>query len=167
MLLLKKIIKEALKGARRTAVLCIGSELRGDDAAGILVAKGLRKALKKKAGNAKFEVFIGSTAPENMTGEIRAYRPTHVIMVDSAEMGKKTGTISVLKPEEINSGITFSTHVMPVWILAEYLSKSFKCKVVIIGIQPKTLKFGKPASEEVKKSAKEVALSIKAAVENM
>ena len=143
---LKSSLKEFLRGADRIAVLGIGSELRADDAAGILVAKHL-----ERSQNDKLKVFIGHTAPENLSGEIRKYRPSHLIMIDTADIGKMPGEIIMFSPESAG-GITFSTHKLPVKILAEYLQKDIDCKVTIVGIQPKILDFGKPISKEVKRS---------------
>ena len=43
MLNLKVLLKDKLNKARRIALLGVGSEFRGDDVAGILVAKSLAK----------------------------------------------------------------------------------------------------------------------------
>jgi Ni,Fe-hydrogenase maturation factor len=37
---------------------------------------------------------------------------------------------------------------------------SFECRVIIIGIQPKTLDFGKAVSKEVKAAVKDVSKTI-------
>jgi hydrogenase 3 maturation protease len=143
---LKSSLKKFLKGADRISVLGIGSELRADDAAGILVAKGL-----EGSQNDKFKVFIGHTAPENLSGEIRKYMPSRLIMIDTADIGKKPGETIMFTPEDAG-GISFSTHKLPIKILAQYLQKDIDCKITIIGIQPKLLDFGKPVSNEVRKS---------------
>jgi len=141
---LKKNLSSSLKGAERIAVLGIGSELRADDIAGILVAQDLEK-LK----NQNFKVFLGYTAPENLSGEIRKFKPTHLIMIDTADIGKKPGEVELFTPENVG-GISFSTHKLPVKIMAQFLQKDIDCKVMIIGIQPKTLEFGKNISKEAK-----------------
>jgi len=157
---IKKALESRLAGARRIAVLGIGSDLRGDDAAGMLVAENLYKALGKKP-NSRLKVFFGSTAPENLTGEIRQFRPDHIVMVDTIEIKEKPGTIVVLNPHEIGQGVSFSTHKMPAKILADYFSKSFKCDITIVGIQPSSLDFGKPPSKEIKDSAGRIARAMK------
>lgn len=147
---LKKLLKYKFKDAKRIAILGIGSELRGDDAAGILAAKQIRCFLVR---NPKVRIFIGATAPENLTCEIKKYKPTHLIIIDSAELHKKPGTIALLDPNKIG-GVTFSTHNLPVKVMADYLIKSIDCKIIIIGIQPKSLEFGSSVSKEVMHSIK-------------
>jgi len=152
---LKTKLKKKLKDAKKIAVLGIGSELRADDVAGLLVAGEL-----KKIKNLKLKVFLGSTAPENLTGEIIKYKPTHIIIVDSVDTDQEPGFILLVDPEEVG-GVSFSSHMLPVKMIVDYLLESLKCEIIIIGIQPKTLVFGEAISKEVKKSAKQVSDVIK------
>ena len=156
---LKDELAARLKGAGRVAVLGVGSELRGDDIAGILVLGSLKKS-KKIRRSVKLKTFEGSTAPENLTGEIIAFKPTHLVIVDSADIGEKPGTVLLLRADEVSRGISFSTHKIPPKILIDYFTNSLKCEIVIIGIQPKSISFGKPASKAVISAAKSVAVSI-------
>jgi len=151
MLNLKTILEKKLKNAKKIAVLGIGSELRADDAAGFLVAEEL-----KKIKDSKLKVFLGSTAPENLTGEIIRYKPTHIIIIDSADTDQKPGFILLVDPEEVG-GVSFSSHMLPIKMIVDYLLESLKCEIIIIGIQPKILTFGETISKEVKKSAKQIS----------
>jgi hydrogenase maturation protease HycI len=157
---LKDEIQSRLKSAKRVAVLGIGSELRGDDIAGILVLRALEKSKKKLRRGVKLKAFEGSTAPENITGEVITFKPTHLIIVDSADIGEKPGSVLLLRADEVGRGISFSTHKIPPKILIDYFARSLKCEIIIIGIQPKTINFGKPASKAVIASAKSVSSSI-------
>lgn len=148
---LKTLLKKKLNGAKKIAVLGVGSVLRNDDAAGPLVAKEL-----KKIRNSKLKVFLGSTAPENLTGEIIKYRPTHIIIVDSVDMDQRPGSILLIDPRIVD-GVSFSTHMLPVKMIVDYFLESLKCEIIIIGIQPKSLEFGETVSNEVRKSAKQIA----------
>jgi len=151
MLNLKKSLSNSLKGAERIAVLGIGSELRADDIAGILVAQKLEELQGQN-----FKVFLGYTAPENLSGEIRKFKPTHLIMIDTADIGKEPGEVKLFTPENVG-GISFSTHKLPVKIMAQFLQKDINCNVMIIGIQPKSLDFGKPVSSHVQRSVNEIS----------
>ena len=156
---LKKELAARLKGARRIAVLGVGSELRGDDIAGILVLEPIKKS-KKIRPSMKLQTFEGSTAPENLTGEIRAFKPTHLIIVDSADIGEEPGAVLLLRADEVGRGISFSTHKIPPKILIDYFTHTLKCEIVIIGIQPKSINFGKPASKAVIVSSRAVSAFI-------
>lgn len=148
---LKVLLRKNLKGAKKIAVLGVGSALRSDDAAGLLVAEEL-----KKVKIPKLKVFFGSTAPENLTGEIIKYKPSHIIIVDSVDMEQEPGSILLIDPQVVE-GVSFSTHMLPVKMIVDYFLESLKCEIVIIGIQPKTLEFGETVSEEVKKSTIQIA----------
>ena len=153
---LTDLLRTRLKGTGKVALLAIGSELRGDDAAGLLVAESIARSKPTK----RLKIFIGATAPENLTGQIRAFSPKHIIIVDTAEMKEPPGTVLLLKPGELAKDITFSTHNMPAEVLIEYFIKSLRSAVTFIGIQPATLEFGARPSKHVKLSAKEVAGAI-------
>ena len=154
---LEIVLKDRLKSAKKVIVLGIGSELRGDDIAGILVTEELCKC-SKSAKNLK--VINGSTAPENFTGEIKNFNPTHLVVIDSASMAKsKPGTIRLIDPGEIGN-FSFCTHKLPINIMTDYLIKSIGCEIIIIGIQPKTIDFGAKCSPEIKKSVKRVSSAI-------
>ncbi|MCE5328786.1 hydrogenase maturation protease [bacterium] len=148
---LKTQLKKKLKDAKKIAVLGIGSELRADDVAGLLVAEEL-----KKNKNPKLKIFLGSTAPENFTGEIIKYNPTHIIIIDSMDMDREAGSTLLISPEEVG-GVSFSTHMLPVKMMVDYLLASLKCEIIIIGIQPKILLFGGIISKEVEKSTKQIS----------
>ena len=148
---LQIILKKKLKNAKKVAVIGIGSELRSDDAAGLLVAKELQKSKIPK-----LKVFLGATAPENLTGEIIKYKPSHIIIIDTAEMDQKPGSTLLINPEEAG-GISFSSHMLPIKMMVDYLSESLKSEILIIGIQPKTLMFGENVSKEVKRSVKKIS----------
>ena len=149
---LRTVLKTKLKGAQKTVVLGVGSELRGDDIAGLLVAE----ALKDKPS---LNVINGGTAPENFTGEIKKLQPTHLIIVDSAEMKKEPGFVKLIEVNEV-SGYSFSTHSLPMNVMTDYLLKYFPCEIIILGIQPKSLGFGEKPSQPVKTAAREVAEAI-------
>ena len=154
---LATILKDRLSGARKIAVLGIGSEFRGDDGAGMLVAETLHRKLK---GRRKVKIFFGSTAPENLTGEIRKFKPTHLVIIDTIQIEDKPGTVLVLKPKDVGRGATFSTHMMPAKIMLDYLLRSLKCDVVIIGIQPDSIRFGRSISKKVSASIKAVVFAV-------
>lgn len=144
------------------AVIGVGSELRGDDIVGVLVAEALQKS--KKAPS-RLKAFIGCTAPENITGEVKKFLSTvkdeaaHIILIDAAQMNSKPGTIRLLEAEAIQ-GTSFSTHVLPLPILISYFQRQINCGISVIGIQPKCTDFGKEPSKEVLKAVPIIAREI-------
>ncbi len=81
---------------------------------------------------------MGETAPENLTGEIRRFAPSHLVIVDSVDFGREPGTVVAADPVEI-TGISFSTHRLPLFVLTDYIEREMPCRILIIGLQPMTL----------------------------
>jgi hydrogenase 3 maturation protease len=166
---LQTSLRRRLKDARRVAVLAIGSPLRGDDAAGLRVAEQLRRIRKQKrfkaAQPSSVRVFLGETAPENLTGQIKKFRPTHLVILDAADARrKKPGSITLFRHDLLRGGSSISTHNLPVNILVEYIRQSVPCKVLILGIQPESHEFGRPLSAPVQRAARRAAEALAAAL---
>lgn len=151
-------INNFLKSAQRVAIIGMGMELKGDDAVGIKVAEKLSAEFNNCH---KIAIFSTGTAPENWIGPIRAFNPTHIIVVDSADFGEEPGSLRIIQSEEIG-GFNFSTHGMSIGIFVDYLFKNLGCSVIILGIQCKTLKIGDEMTTEVKDASSRVAGILKA-----
>jgi hydrogenase 3 maturation protease len=156
---LKKELQKRLRKASRIVLLGVGSELRSDDAAGLLVAKAVAQSKIAHSVFSKLKVFLGGTAPENFSGEIKKFNPRQLIIVDSAELNQPAGTVKLIAPDKIG-GVSFCTHQLPLKIFIDYLLNSLKCDIIVIGIQPKIIDFGEAVSPPVKKAAKLVAQAI-------
>lgn len=177
-LLLKQQLRVMLADAVRIAVIGIGSELRADDAVGLLVLKHLQKKalfvpktlshfIKCDQSAARsveesppaglvLKLFYGGTAPENLTGEIKRFKPDCLTMIDAVEMGKKPGACALIDLEKVTSG-SFLTHKMPIKLMLHYLSADMNLKTVFIGVQPKILDFDMPVSKAVVRAARSLA----------
>jgi len=152
-------LSSELRGAERVAVLAVGSELMGDDAVGLLVGGKIAEL-----GSARVGVFLGATAPENCTGPIRRYAPTHLVLVDAADLGTEPGTVELLDPGRLG-GVAFTTHSLPLTVVVDYLTKSLpECRVVVVGIQPESLRFGDQPTARVADAAEHVVEAIARAV---
>ena len=153
---LKVLLKSKLHDAPKVALLGIGSEICGDDAVGPLVLQYLKKNKPSLGNKTRVKAFLGGTAPENITGEIKKFHPTHVVMVDAADMGLTPGGVAFIDPKRV-AGVSFSTHRLPTTIIAEYLTYCISCEVIIIGVQPKSLEFGQSPSKEIDRTAQQLA----------
>jgi hydrogenase 3 maturation protease len=156
----KAQLRGRLAGAEKTVIVGIGSELKGDDYAGVAVAKQLEKYLQLSEKRPDVKVLIGGNAPENLTGEIKRFKPSHILIIDCADLGKKAGAIGFIDPEKIG-GASMDTHRLPIKMFARYLFSCIECRIIIIGIQPETLGFNLPVSVEVGKSISFISSAIK------
>jgi hydrogenase 3 maturation protease len=151
-------LKNRLGNAKRVALLGIGSEIRGDDAIGIVIAQDLKTYIKKN--KLKYvKVFFGGTAPENLTGEIKKFKPTHIIITDAVDFHQKPGTVKIVDIDK-ETGASFSTHRIPIKVMNDYLYKSIACETIIIGIQPQALGFYAQLSQKTRAAAASVTNAI-------
>lgn len=149
-------MKKFLKDYKKVVILGIGNEIKGDDASGPLIARKISALLNK---NKNVVVFDGGTVPENYTGSIRKENPTHIILVDAVEMKKEPGYIRVVEKDEI-ANYNISTHAMPVSFLIKYMETTIDAKIILVGIQPKSMGFNEKVSKEVEDSIDKVVKSI-------
>jgi hydrogenase 3 maturation protease len=140
-------------GTPRLAIVGIGNDLCCDDGAGALVARVLND--QKQAGNGSqqlvFDLLVidAGQAPENITGDLRAFRPGLILFIDAADMGEAPGTIRWIAMDEID-GMSASTHRMPISMLAGYLELELRCDIVLLGIQPSSTEMGEELSVPVR-----------------
>jgi hydrogenase 3 maturation protease len=118
----------------RVAIVGIGNEFNGDDAAGVLVARKL--STRECAVDASHVLVIeAGQAPENITAELRRFGPQVVLLIDAAQVNAEPGEI-IWIPWETTSGMSASSHSLPLSMLARYLTLEFACSVHLLGIQP-------------------------------
>ncbi len=154
---------------KRVAVIGIGNELKGDDAAGILVARALNEIVQARQASrpapiqgtnsceapAAVLVIDAGLAPENYTGPLRRFRPDLVVLIDAAELGKQPGQYAWVDWQEVD-GFSASTHILPPSVFARYLVQELSCKVEFLGIQPATLDFDAKPSTPVLEAVSEI-----------
>jgi hydrogenase 3 maturation protease len=145
-------ISSVFKDMRRVVIVGVGSEFRGDDAAGVLVARNLKKSVKSP----NVLIIEAGVAPENFTSEIRKFKPSHVILIDAADFKAKPGTVRLFKDLSAAIGQSISTHKLSLSILSDYLRDQTSAKVLLIGIQPAGAEMGGKMRKEVKDAVDEV-----------
>jgi len=143
-------------------VLGVGSELRGDDAVGTVIAREVQAYTRfKKTKSVK--VFLGQTAPENLTGEIKKFKPTHLIIIDAVDFNQRAGVAKIIDTGA-ELGQSFSTHKMPIRIIRDYLYRAIGCQTIILGIQPRSLDFSLVLTPGLLKRAKIISEEITGAL---
>ena len=141
-------------------MLGIGSELRADDAVGLIIARGLKAYIKNKKKRNLLKVFLGETAPENLTGQIKKFKPTHLIVIDAVDFHLKTGSLRVVNICA-EAGAFFSTHRVPIGIFRDYLYKSIGCETILIGMQPGSTEFCGGLSQGIPESTQAACKEIR------
>lgn len=133
----------------KIAILGIGHELRGDDAAGVAAARRLRSSQNVL-------VIDAGCSPENVTGSVRRFGPALVLLLDAVQMSAEPGAVNWICFDQI-TGLSASTHTLPVDMLARFLALDIGCDVALIGIQPATTELGAALSPPVKHAVTNLA----------
>jgi hydrogenase 3 maturation protease len=143
----EQAIRDLLSSCGRLVIIGVGSSLNCDDGAGPAVAEALISGLNNDFPE-NITVYNGCTAPENFTGEIKRFSPASLLIVDAADFSGIPGSIKLIGLKDI-SGATFSSHMLPVRIMADYLEKETGCKTTLLGIQPESVQYGDELSAPV------------------
>ena len=147
----------------RVAVLGIGNELRGDDAAGVIIARELQSMVgatlvgrpQGQAQGLPLQVINAGAAPEAFTGQLRRFDPDLVIMIDAAQLNEPPGTIRLIEWQD-TIGLSASTHSLPLNVIAQYLISELSCEVIIIGLQSEANAFDTPLSPSMRRAVDDV-----------
>ncbi len=138
---------------KKKLVFTVGNGMMGDDAAGPLLARML-----KRAPLDQWEALNGESAPENCIHLLReiARESTleQVLIVDAADMGLPPGEIRRIADARIGSFFLMTTHALPLIYLMQSI-REFVPKVDLVGIQPAVVAFGYPISNQVKKAVEQ------------
>lgn len=138
----------ALNRSPRLALLGIGNELNGDDAAGVLVARGLMARLASRPHLLLLEAGL---APEAFTAPLRRFAPDCVILVDAALLDEAPGAVTLVDWRQTD-GLSATTHTLPPSVLVKFLQHELNCAVELILIQPDDIEFDHPVTAQVREA---------------
>ena len=137
----------------KISILGVGSVLCGDDAAGMLLIDAL---IGKKLPENRIQLLAGSTAPENFSGVIKAFSPDLLLIVDAVFCHKPIGEIHIIDQQAIG-GADFSTHMLPLPILMQYLQQETGTETKILGVQPGQTEFATEPCQTIRQAVEELA----------
>lgn len=164
---LKKELKIRLNAAKKVAIIGIGSILKGDDGVGVAVIEALRRSSRQIKSSLPVKLFSCGTAPENFTGEIKRFKPSHILIVDAFDMGEAAGSIRIIDDErDPSANVSFSTHALPMRVFIDYLRRCLHCQSIFLGVQVKQVEFAAPLSYEANKAVARISRLITEAVIN-
>ena len=148
---IQKELKEWLSDAKKVVVAGIGNPIRMDDFVGVKIVQDLRGKVSEKVYLIECE-----TVPENFLQQIMDFNPTHILLIDAAILGLKPGSSRLVEPEKLATFPAFSTHMLPLRIFCEYLTKTTKSKIALLLIEPKKADFGEGLTPETEAAAQSV-----------
>ena len=140
-----------LANCAKLVIMGIGNPLRGDDRAAAYIVRLMRGKIPQKVA-----LLNCVSSPENYLGRVESLRPSHILMIDAAELGLEPGSAKLVTPDRV-AGLTISTHAIPLSTLAKYLGERTSARQMLLGIQPKTVEFGRGLSKEMKAACRDLA----------
>ena len=145
-------LSAALSRTPRLALLGIGNELNGDDAAGMLVVRALCARLASRPHLLLIEAGL---APEAFTAPLRRFAPDLVVLVDAALLEHPAGTVEMVDWRETD-GLSATTHTLPPSVLVQFIQHELGCPVELILIQPEDIEFDHPIRPAVRHAIDQV-----------
>ncbi len=122
---------------KRSVIMCIGNELRGDDGVALLFYDMLKR--DEEVSGIADVVKIGSALTIKP-----AENAEKIIVIDAVDFGGEVGEVKVLELDDLDEVAGF-THKPSLRIMLGSLNTR---DVYIVGIQPKNLGIGEEISEE-------------------
>ncbi len=157
---LEEFMREQLEQSEKHLIICIGNEIRGDDAVAIKLGIRLTESINN--------VMIVHNVPSNFTGKIVKSQPDLLIFIDAVDIeGLEAGTISHIPRSNIASSGSMTTHYQEFGDFMEIIERElgYEVNVIFLGIQVKEIELMQPLSPEVE-MAKNKLLTIFNAVMN-
>jgi hydrogenase 3 maturation protease len=151
---LARVLEHTNRGDTRArlAVVGIGNELNGDDAAGMLIVRKLSPFIKDHPG---IQVFEAGQALENITGALIRFRPDAILFIDALSVEAPPGSIHMLDPL-LSQGFSASTHSLPLSVVIRYLLHEHPCDMHLLGVQVRDTAIGATLSSEVNRSIERI-----------
>lgn len=137
----------------RVVIVGIGNSMKGDDAAGLLLADRLEGKISALCINA-------GTVPENYAEKIINARPDTILLIDAAHINRLPGQYEILGLKDIEK-TGFTTHNISPAIFFEYIKSQCGAKIFLLAIQPESVTFGEKLSDGVKEAIDRIEALIK------
>ena len=148
-------LKDWVANHGKIVVAGIGNPIRSDDFVGVKIVQDLQGKLPRNVCLIECE-----TVPENFMDEIIELKPSHVLLIDAAMMGLKPGEARLFDAEKVTSFPPISTHMLPLRVFCEYITKLTGAKIALLLIEPNNTEFREGLTREVALSAQRIAESL-------
>jgi hydrogenase 3 maturation protease len=148
---IQKDLTDWLKEKTRVVVVGVGNPIRQDDNVGLTILAGLQGKVPDNVLLLECEMV-----PEGYLLDIEEFKPSHVLLIDAALLGRKPGEANLVKVTEVAAFSAVSSHMLPLRLFCEYIDKTTGAKIRLLLIEPKTMEFGETLSPELQQAAEKL-----------
>lgn len=148
---LQNDLSEWFKGKNRVVVVGVGNPIREDDNVGLVILGGLQGKVPESVCLLECEMV-----PEGYLLDIEEFKPSHVLLIDAAVLGRQPGDADLVKVNEVAAFSAVSSHMLPLRLFCEYIEKTTGAKIRLLLVEPKTMEFGETMSPELQLAAAEL-----------
>jgi len=131
-------------GAEKVVIAGIGNPIRMDDFVGVKILKNLEGKVSDGV-----QLIECETVPESFLETIIEFSPTHVLLIDAAVLGFEPGDFHLVDPESVADVPAVTTHMLPLRIFCEYITKMTGAKISLLLIEPEKTDFGEGLTQKV------------------
>lgn len=132
-------------------VVGVGNPIRQDDNVGLAVVAGLQGKVPADVCLLECEMV-----PEGYLLDIEEFKPSHVLLIDAAVLGRRPGDADLVAVDEMETFSAVSSHVLPLRLFCEYIEKTTGAKIRLLLIEPKIMEFGETMSPELQDAAEKL-----------
>jgi hydrogenase 3 maturation protease len=147
----EKELREWIADHGKVVLAGIGNSIRRDDFVGVKIIQDLQGKLPTNVSLIECE-----TVPESFMDEIAEFKPTHVLLIDAAVMQLKPGDVRLFDAEKVTSFPAISTHMLPLRVFCEYITKMSGAKIALLLIEPCNTEFGEGLTQAVTDAARKI-----------
>jgi hydrogenase 3 maturation protease len=152
---LEKELREWLADHSRVVVAGIGNPIRRDDFVGVKIIQDLQGKISSNVSLIECEMV-----PESFMDEITEFKPSHVLLIDAAVMQLKPGNVRLFDAEKVTSFPAISTHMLPLRVFCEYITKMSGAKIALLLIEPCDTEFGEDLTVEIEEAAEKITMTL-------
>ena len=145
---IQKDLRNWFTGSRKVVIAGLGNPIRTDDYVGLKVVE----QLKGKLPNTVL-LLEAETVPESYLSDVEEFEPSHVLIIDAANLGLKSGQARLVDVEMTANYSAITTHLLPLRIFCDYIKQTTGAKIALLLIEPGSMAFGEGLTPKVEAAA--------------
>ncbi|NHI92438.1 MAG: hydrogenase maturation protease [Candidatus Lokiarchaeota archaeon] len=150
----KEFLEKEIPLDGRIVIIGIGNNQRQDDEAGLKVVENLMRDIQDIPDN--YYLIEGIGPPQYYIHDINDWKPTHLLMIDAADLGLSPGSIRIIDKKFLSRS-SLSSHALSKNTLLDFLiSFNPELKIFILGIQAESIMIEGEMTKSVLSSVEEL-----------